>query len=837
VSRLLPQTVLLIPSEKKVWVIPSYAVLTSEQSGIDARATAYGITTEKTDYDTALSALTTYLGTLTTPVAWNNTSGNTNVTRTTWDSKWNDVRVKKQILLNKIDQLAGTVSTWTGVTGTGKAADFATVNNVTYSISAPSSPVNGDIWVDTSVTPNVAKVRVAGAWQIASNYVTNTTHITDGANLGQTAIWGSVTGSGKPADNATVNNLTYSTSAPGSPVNGDIWVDTSVTPNVVRVRVTGAWQVASNYTTNTNQLTDGASLGSTAIWGSVSGKPANIGALVGSEVINNQLILDRIDNDNLVTIGEKFAFSKLSADVEARYQDLKNRAVALGLSTTNVDNARLQWRNLTSSFSPSLYDFSQDTNIFTTNKLADELFPTNWNNNGVGNISTTAAVPYIRCSDTDSGNFYEIYRGITGSVVIGQEYACGWVVKKDTTTTRRPLFRVVCDGVTFYAGIILDTSTGAWTTENSNALIQGVYSLDDLHWFVVLSIIAPSGTTLVRNSFFPAGANSSGSVVATATGSIDILGAPMLVQGVGTFGLGRVHLNATLAQYGQQLTALAKAISEVDGITSVVIDPIPDVVIYADSTGTIKSGQLPAGVGRDVGITASAGNANVTTLCSWGRTVTAGITCSIGPSTGIFNITALTATDVSVPISLSYAGVTRTGKVHVVRRDDAPSTTGGVGGGGGGTGGSSGSNNALGNTTGTTYDATNAVSGEITFNTGTTPKIDLVANISFQRTATTNGFTGAAGKWQIKLASSGTYADVGTETADSGDAQTEHNTGDPLNQYPGTLYVTQTITTTSMPSLAASTAYKVRFLWRDVSVSGSTSRITNVGASLTATGS
>ena len=59
---------------------------------------------------------------------------------------------------------------------------------------------------------------------------TNTNQLTDGANLGATATWSSVTGTGKPQDNA-------------------------------------------NYTTNTNQLTDGAGLGQTAAWSGVSGRP------------------------------------------------------------------------------------------------------------------------------------------------------------------------------------------------------------------------------------------------------------------------------------------------------------------------------------------------------------------------------------------------------------------------------------------------------------------------------------------------------------------------------------------------------------------------------------
>ena len=107
-------------------------------------------------------------------------------------------------LLNGAIATAGTTATWSGVSGTGKPADNATVNNVTYSSTAPTSPVNGDIWVDTSTSPYTAKVRVSSAWQTASNLTTNTNQLTDGANLGGTATWAGVSGTGKPADNATV---------------------------------------------------------------------------------------------------------------------------------------------------------------------------------------------------------------------------------------------------------------------------------------------------------------------------------------------------------------------------------------------------------------------------------------------------------------------------------------------------------------------------------------------------------------------------------------------------------------------------------------------------------
>lgn len=91
----------LTPVEKPR-AIQDYAVILAEQSGIDAQATNYAVTTEKTAYDTAVSALTTYLGTLTSAVAWNNLSGNTTIAGTTWRTKWGDVYTKRQAVLDKI---------------------------------------------------------------------------------------------------------------------------------------------------------------------------------------------------------------------------------------------------------------------------------------------------------------------------------------------------------------------------------------------------------------------------------------------------------------------------------------------------------------------------------------------------------------------------------------------------------------------------------------------------------------------------------------------------------------------------------------------------------------
>ncbi len=91
----------LSPAEKPT-VIRDYGVLTTEQAGIDGQASAYGITTEKTAYDNAVSALTTYLNGLTSPKAWNDKSGNTTIVAATFKSKFTTVYTTRQTLLNAI---------------------------------------------------------------------------------------------------------------------------------------------------------------------------------------------------------------------------------------------------------------------------------------------------------------------------------------------------------------------------------------------------------------------------------------------------------------------------------------------------------------------------------------------------------------------------------------------------------------------------------------------------------------------------------------------------------------------------------------------------------------
>lgn len=92
----------ILTQGEKPAVILQRDVLVAEQAGLDAQATAFGITTEKTAYDNAVSALTTYLATLTTPVLWSNLAGDTTIVGTTFRGKFADVYTTKQALIDAI---------------------------------------------------------------------------------------------------------------------------------------------------------------------------------------------------------------------------------------------------------------------------------------------------------------------------------------------------------------------------------------------------------------------------------------------------------------------------------------------------------------------------------------------------------------------------------------------------------------------------------------------------------------------------------------------------------------------------------------------------------------
>ena len=167
----------------------------------------------------------------------------------------------------------------------------ATKTRVFRQTTAPANAVNGDTWVDISQSPNITRVR--NRRQLADRRELHHRHRADQRRCRPLATRRSgAMSAGDPLDlsdldnpraskldtvqsNATRNRIIRQTGAPAIFDDGDFWLDGPVT----KIRESGAWREAANYTTATSQLSDDAGLGAKASWGNVGGRPQNLSDL------------------------------------------------------------------------------------------------------------------------------------------------------------------------------------------------------------------------------------------------------------------------------------------------------------------------------------------------------------------------------------------------------------------------------------------------------------------------------------------------------------------------------------------------------------------------------
>ncbi|SDC49689.1 Putative phage tail protein [Sphingomonas sp. YR710] len=264
---------LLTPDEKPR-VIYDRDVIIAEQSGIDTQAASFGITTEKTGYDNAVAALSSYLAALTTPVPWSNLSGNTAIVGATFRSKFSDVYSARQTLLNRIAAVAKAQADQ-GVTDAATAQAAANAAQLTANGAAASaSTALGEI--GTIVADNVLdrseKPAVTADW--------NVLYAEQGGIDAQATAY-SITTEKITYDSAISNLASYLLSL--SPTWNDFTVDTPIT------RSTFISKFQDAYTARTALLNKIAAVaGTLASWAGVSGsgKPAD-NATVGADWSSN----------------------------------------------------------------------------------------------------------------------------------------------------------------------------------------------------------------------------------------------------------------------------------------------------------------------------------------------------------------------------------------------------------------------------------------------------------------------------------------------------------------------------------------------------------------------
>lgn len=237
------------------------------------------------------------------------------------------------------------------------------------------------------------------------------------------------------------------------------------------------------------------------------------------------------------------------------------------------------------------------------------------------------------------------------------------------------------------------------------------------------------------------------------------------------------------------------------GVGNIIVEQQPDIVILADSTGTVKTGELP----RTVAMKATDGTQTLTTLGSWSLSATPGVTATIGASTGVISVTALTVSEAELTATFIYSGISRTAKIKVRRQDDAAS-------GGGGTSSGTGyaSTATIGNASSTGYNDANS-STTLKVTAGAAGSVTCRAPLNYKRVsgATSGGITNVTGKWQWRVVG-GSWADIATEVQATSSAEGFYDAeSGTVFEAQGSISVTMTKT-----GLTNGTAYEFRFQWK-----------------------
>jgi hypothetical protein len=190
----------------------------------------------------------------------------------------------------------------------------------------------------------------------------------------------------------------------------------------------------------------------------------------------------------------------------------------------------------------------------------------------------------------------------------------------------------------------------------------------------------------------------------------------------------------------------------------ITIDDVVTVNIAADYTGAITpSNQLP----KNVLFKVREGSTDITTAAAWAVAVDSGsISCSIGASTGVLNITALGSTSV-VTATAVYQGITRTRKVQINLNTGQPPASGSGGG-----------SSSSASTFSTINSTTHAAICTLTATAGSGGVVTLAAPLDVTTAlAATTVTLQVYGKWQWDSTGGGVWVDLAAEVSSSPDCR------------------------------------------------------------------
>jgi hypothetical protein len=345
----------------------------------------------------------------------------------------------------------------------------ATRNIVTCSTVAPATPIDNDIWVDTNA-PVTIKTRVGAAWVAGGNVATSLSQV----NASEAAkLSGVETGATK---NISTRGL-LSEFPVGSP--GDFYYVTDL--KVLYQKIGVFWEISANNFTNTTELTDGAGLGTTAIWSGVTGsnKPqdnADVTASVLPQLIGPSFRIFDVNASGAVTpstqlpLGLAYQLLRGATDVStsAVWSIVGASGVTLGTITNgNVNITAIGTNGGTFKVRAVYLTFAYEIDVAV----------------GVNTVSTGGAA--------SAGNKGETNSGTAGA---------GWQTILSTTVTSGGGFASILGNLTPLTGsgnwngrarLTID-GTAIVTTASQNVVTGGVMSAAD---FTEIFDVAPTVTS------------------------------------------------------------------------------------------------------------------------------------------------------------------------------------------------------------------------------------------------------------------------------------------------------------------------------------------------------
>lgn len=331
---------LLYREDKANWVL-KYSIILSEKTSIENLADKYGMVALKATYQAAISALTSYLGTLTNPVAWNNYDNYTILSNdstggNTFRNKFLDVDNAKFAIQNQEASLPPpepgqrgsqtlyiSGSVWSdaaadaATTGDNVLGDTVTISNGSTFVSVkywngsawvpPGVVIDGSLIVTNSVT--AAKINTNGLTirDASGNVILGTGFALDWTKLvasGQTGTGGITNSSISIGSNGVLTGAGGGTvTIGGLGYTGDLNATNGASIGGNLTGTFGAAQVAAYFAANSisstfiqnlaaDKILAGTIAAGVVYAGSLSSFNANLGSITaGSMNINNKFIV------------------------------------------------------------------------------------------------------------------------------------------------------------------------------------------------------------------------------------------------------------------------------------------------------------------------------------------------------------------------------------------------------------------------------------------------------------------------------------------------------------------------------------------------------------------